>query len=304
MSLIGLLTATEKIATLPACPVQEFMSLIGLLTATEKQVHLGRLHMRPIQWHLKKNWRVPESLEKVIPIPRSLHSHLQCWLEEGNILTGQPLHPIKHALQIFTDASKEGWGAHLNEHTARGTWSLPESMLHINYLELKAVFLALKEFQDLCLGKIVLVATDNTTMVSYINKEGGMRSGPLCALLWRILTWCTRNQVTLKARHIPGRLNMVADKLSRLGQTIQTEWFLLLEVFQRICSRWHRIQIDLFAQGSTTSYLCLRHQYWIPWPQQWMHSVCHGRIWTHTPSHQQPYWAKWWRSCRSPHARE
>ena len=35
--------------------------------------------------------------------------------------------PNKHALQIFTDASKEGWGAHLNECTARGTWSLPES---------------------------------------------------------------------------------------------------------------------------------------------------------------------------------
>ena len=49
--------------------------------------------------------------------------------------------------------------------------------------------------------KIVLVATDNTTVVSYINREGGMRSGPLCALLWRILTWCARNQVTLKARH-------------------------------------------------------------------------------------------------------
>ena len=30
-------------------------------------------------------------------------------------------HPIKHALQIFTDASKEGWGAHLKERTARGT---------------------------------------------------------------------------------------------------------------------------------------------------------------------------------------
>ena len=61
---------------------------------------------------------------------------------------------------------EEGWGAHLDEHTARGTWSLPESKLHINYLELKAVFLALKEFQDLCSDKIILVATDNTTVVS------------------------------------------------------------------------------------------------------------------------------------------
>ena len=163
---------------------------------------------------------------------RSLHLHLRWWLEEDNVLTGQPLHPIKHALQIFTDASKEGWGTHLNECTARGAWSLPESKLHINYLELTVVFLALKEFQDICAGRIVLVATDNTTVVSYINKEGGMRLGPLCALLWRTLTRCTRNQVTLNARHIPGQLNVIADKLSRLGQAIQTEWSLLQEVFQ------------------------------------------------------------------------
>ena len=30
--------------------------------------------------------------------------------------------------------------------------------------------------------------------------------------------------MTLKARHIPGRLNVLADKLSRLGQIIQTKW--------------------------------------------------------------------------------
>ena len=30
-------------------------------------------------------------------------------------------------------ASKEGWGAHVNEFTARGSWSVPESKLHINY---------------------------------------------------------------------------------------------------------------------------------------------------------------------------
>ena len=88
-------------------------------------------------------------------------------------------------------------GRSLKRAHCKRNWVLPGSKLHINYLELKAVFLALKEFQDPCSNKIVLVATDNTTVVSYINKEGGMRSGPLCALLWRILTWCTRKQVTL-----------------------------------------------------------------------------------------------------------
>ena len=51
----------QKVSVLlshPTCKVREFMSLIGLLAATEKQVPLGKLHMRPIQWHLKRNWRV------------------------------------------------------------------------------------------------------------------------------------------------------------------------------------------------------------------------------------------------------
>ena len=144
------------------------MSLIGLLRATEKQVHLGQLHMRPIQWHLKNNWRVPESLEKVMPILRFLYPHLQWWLKEDNVLTGQPLHPIKHALQIFTDASKEGWGIHLNEPIARGTWSVPESKLHINYLDLKEDFLT---FSRPLLRQDNTYSTDNTTVVSYINRK-------------------------------------------------------------------------------------------------------------------------------------
>ena len=65
----------QVLLLLSVCPVRQFMSLIGLLTATEKQVHLGRLHMRPLQWHLKNNWRVPESLGKIIPLPRTLHPH-------------------------------------------------------------------------------------------------------------------------------------------------------------------------------------------------------------------------------------
>ena len=53
----------QKLFSRPTCPVWQLISLIGLLTATEKQVHLGQLHMKPIQWHLKNNWRVPETPE-------------------------------------------------------------------------------------------------------------------------------------------------------------------------------------------------------------------------------------------------
>ena len=48
-------TKIRELLTGPPCPVQQLMSLISLLTATQNQVHLGQLHMRPIQWHLKQN---------------------------------------------------------------------------------------------------------------------------------------------------------------------------------------------------------------------------------------------------------
>ena len=234
---------------LQSCTVRQFMSLIGLLTATEKQVVSGRLHMRPIQWHLKRHWRVPESLEKIIPIPSSLHVHLRWWLDPTKVLSGQPLHPLRHALKLFTDASNEGWGAHLGDYMTKGVWSESESALHINLLELKAVLLALKRFERLCYNQVVLVCTDNTTVVSYINKEGGMRSGSLCALLWRLMLWCNQRQIVLRTRHIPGHLNVIADKLSRLNQVIQTEWSFLPEVFAQLCRRWHLPSVDLFATG-------------------------------------------------------
>ena len=163
------------------------------------------------------------------------------------MLKGQPLHLLSHALQLFTDASNEGWGAHLGDSTARGVWSDGESRLHINFLELKAVFLALKSFELLCRNQIVLIATDDTTVVAYINKQGGMKSGSLCALLWRLLSWCHPRGIVLRARHIPGRLNVIADKLSRHNQVIQTEWSLDQSVFNLLCSRWTPPQVDLFA---------------------------------------------------------
>ena len=97
-----------ELLSLLACPAWQLISLIGLLTATEKQVHLDRLHMRPIQWHLKNNWKVPESLEKVFPIPKSLHPHLQWWLQDDNVLTGQPLHPINMLCKSLQTHQQKG----------------------------------------------------------------------------------------------------------------------------------------------------------------------------------------------------
>ena len=78
-------------------------------------------------------------------------------------------------------------------------------------------------------------------------QRGGDEVGLSVCPTVEILSWCIMQQVTLRARHIPGWLNVIADKLSRLGQTIQAEWSLHPEVFQAICNWWHQPEVGLFA---------------------------------------------------------
>ena len=90
-----------------------------------------------------------------------------------NVLKGCPLHAEEHNLLLFTDALVKGWGAHLGDLTVSGLWSDTEANLHINILELKAEFLAIRSFQTHLLNQRVLVASDNATVVAYLNKQGG-----------------------------------------------------------------------------------------------------------------------------------
>ena len=53
--------------------------------------------------------------------------------------SGSAITPAKYALQSL-QMHQEGWGSHLGELTARGTWSLPEAGYTLNYLELRRSF--------------------------------------------------------------------------------------------------------------------------------------------------------------------
>ena len=68
----------------------------------------------------------------------------------------------------------------------------------------------------------------------------------MCDLLWKIMTWCHHCQITLKARNIPGCLNVMADLLSRSNQVQSTKWSLHPQVFKQICQKWFT-HVDLFA---------------------------------------------------------
>ena len=138
-------------------------------------------------------------------------------------------------------------GAHLNKIVLSGLWSNKEAQLHINVLELTAVLLALKGFQEHLQGQTVLICSDNSTVVSYLNKEGGTHSIEMCALIWRILAFTNSRRIQIRARHVPGSQNVIADSLSQRDKVIQTEWSLHQKIFNQICRVWHTAMVNLFA---------------------------------------------------------
>ena len=194
---------------------------------------------------------VPEVTLEISPVTGqkdpSNRKHLKWWEDLQNLMAGAPIHPHVHNTLAFTDASQKGWGAHLNEIVLCGLWSNKEAQLHINVLELKAVLLALKGLQEHLQGQRVLICSDNSTVVSYLNKEGDTHSIEMCALIWRFLAFTNSRRIQIRARHVPGSLNVIADSLSRRDKVIQTEWSLHQQIFNQICRVWHTPMVDLYA---------------------------------------------------------
>ena len=67
---------------------------------------------------------------------------------------------------LYSDASCSGSGAHFLDQHVSGVWSDQEKLLHINLLEIKALFLGLQAFRENVIGHNV------TAMCDYSNGRG------------------------------------------------------------------------------------------------------------------------------------
>ena len=93
----------------------------------------------------KTNWQYPQSLDLKIPVSNFLKSHLQWWKDLKNLKNGLSFSSTGTQYPYFHKCIKSRLGSSFRKHDSQ--WQLDRSrkLLHINVLELKTVFLALKE---------------------------------------------------------------------------------------------------------------------------------------------------------------
>ena len=242
-------------------PAHQFLRLLGLMASCISVVWLARLYMRPIQMHVKDRWAPHLGLQAPIMVTRALTVELLWWLDQSNLEKGLKLQPPVPQLTVTTDACPQGWGGFLQKPRVllQGSWSKEESALHINVLELRAVRNTFLGLEPQIRNMSVLVESDNTTTVAYLNKQGGVISPSLNRETRQFYDWMLPRGISILAIHRPGVENQLADFLSR-QQADPREWSLHPSITDRLFRIWGLPLIDLFAsnQNAKLPLFCTR----------------------------------------------
>ena len=228
-------------------PARTWLQLIGLLHSQEKYTQFGRRRLRHIQWALRSQWKISQNrLTESVIVTAAAKRAITWWCDEDQVLKGTLVRLPDPSIDVQTDASTSGWGGHSGTRTFSGIWSKEERSLHINVLELRAVILTLRRLRPPP-NVHILTHTDNTTVMMYINKQGGVGSWEMFWETEKLLQLAEDHNWILSAKHVPGHLNVLADQLSRRHQVIHTEWELHMDAVQFLFDRWGAPNIDLFA---------------------------------------------------------
>ena len=201
--------------------------------------------MRSLLLTLRRQWDRMEQSQLVEWSP-VIQDDLSWWRDRDRLGLGVSLEQVSPQLELWSDTSDVGWGAHLDEQFASGLWA-PEDVEHsVNARELLAIESALKWFAPLLAGSSVAVFIDKSTAVSYLRNQGGIRSSFLNFVAQKILRCAEDLSVVISPEFIMGKHNVLEDAFSRPNQILGSEWTLKQVIFRDLCRRWP-VSIGLFA---------------------------------------------------------
>jgi hypothetical protein len=254
---------------------EELWDFAAIRAAAAKGKGDGPTHSH---WSRKVKWDV--DVLKTLPAGfverrrQLVLDELRWWADESPAWNGKWVrgHRPDPTWRYQSDASGYGSGltmldtasGELEDVGAQFHWRGAECSQSINFKELATPELCLDaidkhEQQRVTLrGGVLHGKLDNTSAVSYINKQGGptVKLSLLAEKFWR---WCLQRGLWTTAEHLAGVLNVVADRKSR-ARGDRSEYRLTEETWGEVERLFGPHSVDLFA--SRTNALLERHFTW------------------------------------------
>lgn len=236
--------------------IRELAMIIGKIVASFPGVMFGPLWYRNLEECKKDALRLNRgSYDAKLVLSRLAKEELTWWIKNlnnayNNIDTshGDP------TVVIHSDASSIGWGCSSGTVNTGGDWNFEEMKLHINVLELKAAYLALKVVANNLSHCHVRLMVDNTTAVSCINNMGTSHSIACNQMTKEIWLFCISRDIWISAAYIPGKENVIADKESR-KINLDMEWKIHSEILKQALKNLEfKPNYDLFASRNNYQF--------------------------------------------------
>ncbi|XP_053382340.1 uncharacterized protein LOC128549528 [Mercenaria mercenaria] len=195
----------------------ERQSLLGLLNFCCSVVLPGRSFMRRLSELTKKLKKTHHRISLTAESRRDIRA----WLLFISHFNGKKLlldfkWVTDKTLHLFTDAAGAlGYGAIYSSHCFFGSW--PSHLVHhqITFKELFPIVLSLEIWGPQLMNKCIILHSDNEAVVYKINMQSS-KDKYIMVLVRRLVLACMKNNILVRAAHIPGKANTLPDLLSRL----------------------------------------------------------------------------------------
>ena len=205
------------------------------------------LHFRALQ--INVNYFLARKLSYDVKVSPSEKARIDLawWASCGPSLPLRSLSHFSEDITLFYFARNSGLDAWSSTLSTYGKWSPDEWKQHINIKELKSVLYAFLPLFRSTFSCSILIRSDNSTIVSYINKQGGTSCSILCCLALELWQLCVNLSINILAVHIAGELNIRTDKLSLLEES-DHDYFLSSSMFSSLSKAISfPLKVDLFA---------------------------------------------------------
>lgn len=192
--------------------------MIGLLNFACKVVVPGRAFLRRL---INLTIGTQNPIHR-IRITKQAQADLAAWWEFLKGFNGRAFFLSDNwvdseALHLYTDASGSlGYGAVLGREWFHGTW--PDNWAsverNITLKELFPIMAAIEVWAPQLADQRIVLHTDNQALVHIINATTS-KDVNIMAMIRRLIVKCMISNIQIKARHVPGCKNVLADALSR-----------------------------------------------------------------------------------------